>query len=1486
MKMRHESFSERTDRRKEIRPRRFSIIRLGAAFLAAALLLTPLFAGAPAKKKTLRGSRGSQSSIGQGNPTLYKHYKGLEAYGVEDAWKMGITGKGVRVAVSDSGIDFGHPDLYGSQARVTTKKSPYLGWPIVIDLFSTTAWQDSGIAVNQFINMSSTDTSGCQVPGTSKSGVYHIGDHPDYRMTNLYGRPVKILMVDEKKKGVYDTVYMDLNGNRDFRDDKPCRKGDEIAIWDRDKDGLADESGGIIYFIADGATPVPLGRLLYGAKARIPKNAELLAIHYDTGGHGTMCAGTIGARGRIVKGMAPGASLIPVDAFPDDIGMLITSLGYDGKPETGDEANLISRSAGFPYGQKGGDELSSFLEYLTTKVVPRTTFIFAASNEGSGYATLTSPSAPHVITAGAIEDLWFKNSPNRGDVAAFSARGPNVVGFPKPTVLGTGAFSPRVRPLPGTHNGASAFDMHGGGTSNGTPHVSGVVALIYQAYKQSHKVFPTSEIVRDILMSSADDINDEPFAQGSGMINGLKAARLALRKDGILAKPAVLSPDKPIAAGSRYDERIKLESYARKDIKAVPQRLVRTGSKTIKVPASRVKELVAVPKEFLNADLLRISSYVPSEGHRDWTLDDTARFGYWLSAYDWRDLNRDGSFGPENVEMPENAQKGEVVILANTDWGGGGTSEVRLHDPLKRVGNGLLLGLKHTTMDPGREVEAAKEVWEDADVVIVIESFTWQPWDSLKVVRKGADLECSLKAPEHSGIYQGRILLTSDGGKYKQSIPVGFSVYSKDGIRIAGTDEIYENNRVYARIEGSGRDGYRDDRIFAINHQGKDLLSLKVSWEDPLTEMDMALYAPGTVDTSKIWSYSGAAPIKFPVLPAMKEVGRTPRRYQTGHTLSAKTNKTLIANAEDGVHILVVNSTNNSRNRYGENIKIEAAPVTVPILEKTELTGTAGSYLEFLTNVDAVYGFSQPLEIQPSREGYRFEARRGDRLLIKFGKYSDAVIVCDTDGDGKGDENLDEVVLRDGRWGILTPDRGMVVTLPFDGTYYLTEFEGTIVLLPHRLAAKDGRISTVLPFKAGTYYGVSEIDGNIVRGDLTLEVKPAEALRLDIKPAAEAVLGRPFGIDLKVLDAYGNVAARDMEASLTIEGVEKKVQIKAGQGRFEIPAPDKTGRFSLVARTSLGLDAAKVNVIKGTPVAVEAVNVTQKGVSARLVNMSGSDLEATVYANPAGMVPAGNDSGVRSVDGFCLAWLQGRISSSCGQSQGHAQGRGREDGDTAVHGQGQNRPVETPERPYIVAAVGREPEILGYGMSGNVPQAKPEDAAGYKKASQIKETPMGEKLTFAADGLVALRLNDEIPLFFKAAGVLTIVPDIKGTLTVLMGKETYTIQVIENAQAGPAAKVESKAEKAVAGAPGQVTDLKLFSEKDGIRIFWKAPATGDGRSLRDLSCGIRQAVQGRGIKRDAIFLKSRCLEFLQPPGGRREQGGCRGRTEPHHRNRP
>lgn len=77
--------------------------------------------------------------------------------------------------------------------------------------------------------------------------------------------PPAVIVADENTAGVYDTVYVDADFDQDLTNNKPMRKGDELAgvdLYDAagnpGTDGIWDLSAGMLAWIADGTNPPPV----------------------------------------------------------------------------------------------------------------------------------------------------------------------------------------------------------------------------------------------------------------------------------------------------------------------------------------------------------------------------------------------------------------------------------------------------------------------------------------------------------------------------------------------------------------------------------------------------------------------------------------------------------------------------------------------------------------------------------------------------------------------------------------------------------------------------------------------------------------------------------------------------------------------------------------------------------------------------------------------------------------------------------------------------------------------------------------------------------------------------------------------------------------------------------------------------------------------------------------------------------------------------
>jgi subtilisin family serine protease len=213
------------------------------------------------------------------------------------------------------------------------------------------------------------------------------------------------------------------------------------------------------------------------------------------------------------RGVAPGAYLYNAKAF--DSG----GSGYDSwiieaiEWSVAQGADVISGSfGGWPTTSPDEDPVVLALkEAINHGVV----VVIAAGNDGWGYFSTGSPGfAPDVITVGATTET--------DELAYFSSRGPEQLELhAKPDIVAPGTcvvaalyYFREIEEMAGFQ----LFYWEISGTSMATPHVSGVAALLLQAFPGA-----TPYSVKAALMQGAEDLGLDPMAQGAGRIDVKKA---------------------------------------------------------------------------------------------------------------------------------------------------------------------------------------------------------------------------------------------------------------------------------------------------------------------------------------------------------------------------------------------------------------------------------------------------------------------------------------------------------------------------------------------------------------------------------------------------------------------------------------------------------------------------------------------------------------------------------------------------------------------------------------------------------------------------------------------------------------------------------------------------------------------------------------------------------------------------------------------------
>ena len=557
-----------------------------------------------------------------------------------------VTGKGVTIAIMDTGVDFSNPDIMESLARDEDNNPIMLdadGQGLVLTNSTYAANIQHGKVKNftktslleldttsyvykskdgVFLSSASSDNATLSIYNSlypymgqshvlhakvtgdlrigtneknfipSQSGIYHLGAILAAHLGKI--QVVLVLVTDPNEAGVYDTITPDMSTSWqdyvrepndtsdydfDFTDDMPITigSGNEFLLYDSDNDGINDYSAGTvgarivdIYGIFSDEAEIDsiVGAVNGTMLPAMDKNGNYFGVMNDFFGHGTASSATIVSKGKMeydiyndtnkstILGIAPDASILPVKSlwFGDVFYGWMWSAGfendenkwiYSGEPK----ADIISNSWGvsnFPnLDYAPGLDISS--QILNALVVPKsihqnytgTTMISSAGNSGHGYGTMGMPGISSFgISVGAVtnNDIVghgpFEGQPRFGNttdhsdhVVDFSSRGPGVIGDPKPDLMSIGAYGfvpAAITKIPDEPR--ESFSVYGG-TSMSAPIAAGSAALVVESMKENSVEYDPFTI-RNLLMSSARDLHNDPLTQGAGLVDALDAVRI------------------------------------------------------------------------------------------------------------------------------------------------------------------------------------------------------------------------------------------------------------------------------------------------------------------------------------------------------------------------------------------------------------------------------------------------------------------------------------------------------------------------------------------------------------------------------------------------------------------------------------------------------------------------------------------------------------------------------------------------------------------------------------------------------------------------------------------------------------------------------------------------------------------------------------------------------------------------------------------------
>lgn len=273
--------------------------------------------------------------------------------------------------------------------------------------------------------------------------------------------------------------------------------------------GLSYDGTGVAVHVGDGGT----------ASDHLDYEGRLsLSSGVDESSHATHVVGIVASAGNydpMVSGQAPGADIYSYNGsgILYNTGVLNNALSND----------VVITQHSLGWGCNGGyNNSAAYADYQMISN-PQLIHVFSAGNSGNEDCN-QYPTGWGNITGGYKQGknvFAVANLSNTDNISGSSSRGPASDGRIKPDIAAVGS---------GVYN-TQAGNTYGSksGTSMAAPAVSGVLAQLYDAYRDLNAgQDPNAGLIRALTLNTAEDLGNEgpDFIYGWGRINGRKAFEL------------------------------------------------------------------------------------------------------------------------------------------------------------------------------------------------------------------------------------------------------------------------------------------------------------------------------------------------------------------------------------------------------------------------------------------------------------------------------------------------------------------------------------------------------------------------------------------------------------------------------------------------------------------------------------------------------------------------------------------------------------------------------------------------------------------------------------------------------------------------------------------------------------------------------------------------------------------------------------------------